>query len=147
MSDEKISQLCYHPSGQKIAVCNYWYDPTQRDLYLKENVYLPQLNNEVEHSEMQRYKDNFLSLKKLVLIGGPDDGTIIPWQAAHYSFWDANMTIVPYNEQQYYKNDSFGLRTLNETGRLFFETRANTIHHAWIHNHTIYDEVIKPYLY
>ena len=27
------------------------------------------------------YKENFLRLKKLVLVGGPDDGVITPWQS------------------------------------------------------------------
>lgn len=29
------------------------------------------------------YKTNFLRIKKLVLIGGPDDGVITPWQSRY----------------------------------------------------------------
>ena len=29
------------------------------------------------------YKTNFLKLQKLVLIGGPDDGVITPWQSRY----------------------------------------------------------------
>ncbi len=31
------------------------------------------------------FKSNFLNLKQLVLIGGPDDGVITPWQSRHVS--------------------------------------------------------------
>ena len=30
------------------------------------------------------FKNNFLRLKKLVLVGGPDDGVITPWQSRYF---------------------------------------------------------------
>ena len=47
------------------------------DLYEKDNVFLPALENPRNSS----YKSNFVKLEKLVLIGGPDDGVITPWQS------------------------------------------------------------------
>lgn len=43
--------------------------------------YLPYINNEISGSYNKEYRKNFLKLKKLVLIGGPDDGVITPWQS------------------------------------------------------------------
>ena len=37
-----------------------------------------QYNSVFNHAE---WKQNFLRIKKLVLIGGPDDGVITPWQS------------------------------------------------------------------
>lgn len=33
------------------------------------------------HTSISEWKKNFLKIKKLVLIGGPDDGVITPWQS------------------------------------------------------------------
>lgn len=32
------------------------------------------------------WREHFLDIKKLVLIGGPDDGVITPWQSRYQSF-------------------------------------------------------------
>jgi len=32
-------------------------------------------------TEYEKFKENFLRIKNLVLIGGPDDGVITPWQS------------------------------------------------------------------
>ena len=93
-----------------------------------------------------RYKDNFVNLEQLVLVGGPDDGTIIPWQSAHYGFYDENLNIVPFYEQPTYLNDSYGMRTINEAEKLVIKLIPGVVHAQWILNRTVYEEAIKPYL-
>ena len=67
------------------------------------------------------YKSNFVKLENLVLIGGPDDGVITPWQSryvhfvgiyfrdlfhktltscSHFGFYDENLNVQPYQNQQ-----------------------------------------------
>jgi len=36
---------------------------------------------------------------RLVLIGGPDDGVITPWQSSFFGFYDANETVLEMEEQ------------------------------------------------
>ncbi|XP_063720986.1 lysosomal thioesterase PPT2-A-like isoform X2 [Symsagittifera roscoffensis] len=146
LTKEEVYHICYRNLGQTISVCNYWTDPTEREKYLKYNYYLPPLNNELPHASAQRYKENFLKLKKLVLVGGPDDGTIIPWQSAHYTFYDKNLTVLPYYNQPTYIQDSYGLRTLNERGGVDVHMMPGVEHTQWIQNRTVYETVIKPYL-
>ena len=53
-------------------------DPNFIADYLDYNVFLPKLNYPTDDS---KYKENFMAIKDLVLIGGPDDGVITPWQS------------------------------------------------------------------
>lgn len=69
------------------------------------------------------YKPNFEKLENLVLLGGPDDGVITPWQSrcinfieihvlvfslcfiiisslSHFGFYDENLNVQPYQSQQ-----------------------------------------------
>uniref|UniRef100_A0A8B9G9M9 Uncharacterized protein n=1 Tax=Amazona collaria TaxID=241587 RepID=A0A8B9G9M9_9PSIT len=39
------------------------------------------------------WKRNLLRIRSLVLIGGPDDGVITPWQSSFFGFYDANETV------------------------------------------------------
>ena len=83
---EEVYHFCYKDVGQKVSICNYWQDPNQKDLYLQESIYLPYINNEIEHDNSQRYKANFVNLSRVILVGGPDDGVIQPWQSAQYRY-------------------------------------------------------------
>ena len=62
-------------------------DPHQVDLYQKRNTYLPALNGlapltKINGSSLSTdFKTNFLKLEHLVMIGGPHDGVITPWQS------------------------------------------------------------------
>ncbi|XP_072530398.1 lysosomal thioesterase PPT2 isoform X2 [Salminus brasiliensis] len=74
--------ICYTSVGQRISICNYWNDPHHRDMYVNSSDYLALLNNERPNPNCTEWKQNFLRIKKLVLIGGPDDGVITPWQSS-----------------------------------------------------------------
>ncbi|KAM4600852.1 lysosomal thioesterase PPT2-like isoform 2-T2 [Polymixia lowei] len=76
-----VYRICYNRYGQKVSICDYWNDPHHRDRYLQSNSFLPLLNGEKPHNLMEAWRKNFLRVKKLVLIGGPDDGVITPWQS------------------------------------------------------------------
>ena len=86
-------------------------DPYHQDLYRKQCVFLPVLNDGSNPGRLHNqlpgtiwcltpyllfshcadYKKNFLALEQLVLIGGPDDGVITPWQ----SRWDITLPLMP----------------------------------------------------
>ncbi|XP_026884335.2 lysosomal thioesterase PPT2 isoform X1 [Electrophorus electricus] len=89
-----IYRVCYTSLGQRISICNYWNDPHHREMYVNSSDYLALLNNERPHPNSTVWKENFLRIKKLVLIGGPDDGVIMPWQSSHFGFYDDNETVV-----------------------------------------------------
>lgn len=74
-------ELFYSRVGQLTSVGNYWNDPRRQMLYHQYNVFLPYINNELKSANSSRYRNNLIKLDRMILIGGPDDGVITPWQS------------------------------------------------------------------
>lgn len=136
----------YTKEGQLISVGNYWNDPHHHKLFLNKSIFLPYLNNEIKHNETYRYKKNFMHIKQLILIGGPDDGIICPWQSSQFGFYTKNEEVLPMNKQWIYNEDVFGLRTLDKRNAIKILTMAGVNHYQWHKNYTIIDNFILPYL-
>jgi palmitoyl-protein thioesterase len=139
-------ELFYSRVGQKTSVGNYWNDPKQRELYLKYSQLLPYVNNEILTTNSTMYRDNLLKLEQMILIGGPDDDVITPWESAHFGFFNVNLTVVPMKERLIYQEDSIGLKTLDDTGKLKIVTVPGIKHVFWHLNRTLIDEVVVPNL-
>ena len=122
------------------------FDAKQFQYYLNASEILPYLNNEILTHSSARYKANFENVKQMVLLGGPNDGVILPWQSSQYAFFDQSFKIVPMEDQPVYKGNLFGLKTLKERGSLYNCVRNGVEHHYWIRNYTVYEECIKPYI-
>lgn len=111
-----IRKICYN------SCCFSCADPHHRSSYLQSNKFLALLNGDTPHKDMKRkndltrpvckctlccmhkhntflhftssvWRENFLRIKKLVLIGGPDDGVITPWQSRLVLFSTADIFI------------------------------------------------------
>ena len=61
-----------------------------------------------------------MSVDKFVLFGSPKDGLISPWQSAWFGVFaaDSETDIEYMEERDVYINDTFGLKTMNEQGRI-----------------------------
>ncbi|XP_035991397.1 lysosomal thioesterase PPT2 isoform X4 [Fundulus heteroclitus] len=143
---EYVYLLCYNKMGQDISVCDYWNDPHHRADYLSGNTFLPLLNGEKPHMFMKEWRDNFLRIKKLVMIGGPDDGVITPWQSSHYGFYNASEYVVEMKNQEFYKNDTFGLKTLDARGDVSVCVQSGVEHTHWHSNITVFNNCIEKWL-
>ncbi|KAM9353546.1 lysosomal thioesterase PPT2-A-like [Symphorus nematophorus] len=141
-----LFHFCYNRVGQKVSICNYWNDPHQTARYLQDNSFLPLLNGDRPHNAMKVWRGNFLRIKKLVLIGGPDDGVITPWQSSHFGFYDSNEKIVEMRNQGFYKNDTFGLKTLDTRGDLSVCVHSGVKHTQWHSNFTVFTSCIEKWL-
>uniref|UniRef100_A0AAV2MFH9 palmitoyl-CoA hydrolase n=1 Tax=Knipowitschia caucasica TaxID=637954 RepID=A0AAV2MFH9_KNICA len=75
-------------------------DPHNRDLYLEKDDFLPLINGETQHKDLPEWKKNFLQIKKMVLIGGPDDGVITPWQSSLFGFYNKKREVVEMKNQE-----------------------------------------------
>ncbi|XP_056300658.1 lysosomal thioesterase PPT2-like [Pseudoliparis swirei] len=142
----KVFRVCYSSVGQKVSVCDYWNDPHQRYRYLQSNTFLPMLNGERPHLLQKEWRENFLLIKKLVLIGGPDDGVITPWQSSHFGFYDIDENIVEMRNQEFYKSDRFGLKTLAARGDVSVCVRSGVKHVEWHSNRTVFTGCIERWL-
>lgn len=73
--------LFYSYAGQHTSVGNYWNDPYQQQLYFNFSSFLPYINNEIKTMNTSRFRENFLQTDEVVLIGGPHDDVITPWES------------------------------------------------------------------
>ena len=143
---ETAFEIFYSKIGQHTSVGNYWNDPHHQELYYKYNNFLPYVNNERNLTNGATFKDGITKLKRLVLVGGPDDGVITPWQSSHFGYYETNETVVEMRDRPIYKDDTIGLKTLDGSGRLTLITVPNVPHVEWHKNMSIVDEFLLPYL-
>ena len=66
----------------------------------------------------EKEKEKFKNLTSLVLIGFEDDKMISPKETAEFGVFDKKFNVLKMNETDEYKSDSFGLKTLNEEGKI-----------------------------
>ncbi|XP_041963465.1 lysosomal thioesterase PPT2-like isoform X2 [Alosa sapidissima] len=114
----EIYHFCYTRWGQRVSICNYW----------------------------NGWRENVLRIKTLILIGGPDDGVITPWQSSLFGFYDKNENIVGMKDMDWYIKDVFGLKTLHSRGDLKEYIYSGVLHTKWHANYTVYNESIDEWL-
>lgn len=150
--------------------------PTLND-WVDSNTFLPMINNVNKCgsakaiAEQQRRKNNFLKLKAAHFFASPGDDCVSPWQNSIFGRYNEveslekietefeSLKIVDMHETTEYKEDSFGLKTLNERGGLHLHVVLNVPHCGWIvdtplssdptqvcHFTTIFNEHIRPAL-
>lgn len=89
-------------------------------------------------------------LQRLVLIGGPDDGVISPWQSSQFGVLDSAGEVVPLRERRqddiFSDDDRIGLRQLDVTGRIVEYTVPGVGHHEWHCNEQVLKECIIDWL-
>lgn len=120
--DRSLGSLAYTPSVQDhLAQANYFRDPHRIDEYKEAGLFLPDLNNEGEKVNTT-YQKNFATLSKLVLIKALSDTEVVPAESEWFGFYKDGSTdeetIMPMEETPWYNLDSFGLKTLVQTGRV-----------------------------
>ncbi|KAG2181595.1 hypothetical protein INT44_008410, partial [Umbelopsis vinacea] len=110
-----------------IIQAQYYKDPKNYDggwlttLYLNKNIFLPDINNEFLLHRNKTYKQNLLSLNKLVLIKFAEDETVRPAESAWFWFFNEEGDLIPLEDQPLYTKDWLGLKKLNEDGKIDFE--------------------------
>ena len=144
---QRICLLNRFPYRPFFTLCDYWRDPSHEHLYLRSTSYLTYLNNQVVHTRSEDFKRNFLDLERLVLIGGPKDGVVSPWQSAFFGFFDSKMDVKPFYEQGFYINDTFGLRTLERERKVNISIWSDVKHSEWLTSYDVYKSSIKPFLH
>uniref|UniRef100_A0A1I8NJL8 palmitoyl-CoA hydrolase n=1 Tax=Musca domestica TaxID=7370 RepID=A0A1I8NJL8_MUSDO len=124
-------ELFYSKVGQHTSVGNYWNDPHKQDMYLKFSVFLPYINNEIISGNSTDFKAALTSLDKFILIGGPNDGVITPWQSSHFGYYNDSLDVIPLNERKIYTSDDIGLKTLADHGKLIIIVKPFVHHLTW----------------
>jgi len=145
ITTEFAYELLYNSVVQSwFSASNYWHDPHEEAMYLANVIFLPIVNNETTtNGNSTVWKRNFIKTKTVALFGGPDDGTIQPWQSCFFSFWNKNQqAIVPMEAEDIYVKDWIGLHTLDKSGRLFQVQVSGVTHGQFIRNTTFISKYV-----
>lgn len=120
---ELLGALAYYPFVQEhLAQANYFRDPYKIDKYLAGDWFLADINN--EQTVVPSYNERWASLNSVCLVKALGDTVVVPNDSEWFGFfkdgtfeevWDTK-------EAPWYVNDSFGLKTLDTAGKLFFNT-------------------------
>jgi len=129
--------------GQFTSVGDMWRDPNHLEKFLKDDKFIPKYT-EYATADM---KSNFLKLQHAVFCVGSGpayDGGIEPWQTGA---WGSVVDGVMLNmtQRDFYINDTFGLRTLDETGRLNLTIVPNVTHGDWTFDERIIEKYVLPW--
>ena len=86
-------------------------------------LFLPDINNE-RSTKNATYKANFLKLRKLILVKAAKDTTVHPRESEWFGAYQDNSRslVLLMNATTWYKDDSFGLRSLHSEGKIVFKT-------------------------
>jgi len=86
---------------------------------LKDSIYLPYINNEKPHALSAQYKQRFSSLNRVELVKFGADTIIYPSESTHFGSFDLDGKVHHMKDTDLYKNDTIGLRYLDENDRLY----------------------------
>ena len=132
-------------SQDTISDFNMWRDPYHLEEFYKYDKFLPGFTDNATAA----MKANFVRLKKAVFCvgsGSSYDGGIEPWQTGAWGFPDSSGAMVDMHDQPVYKEDTFGLRTLDESGRLNITIVPGARHGDWTGNEDIIKTWVLPHL-
>lgn len=139
------------------SAANLFRSPAQAS-WIDWNPFLPELNNLDACSnssctaDQASRKANFLKLKKAYFLGSPRDGVIAPFQSAmlgQYSNVSSadqiksrfeKLKILPLIKGTEYMNDTYGVRTLFQSGRLTLRRVENVPHECWVRDTRFHDD-------
>jgi palmitoyl-protein thioesterase len=125
-----------------IGPAGYFRVSNHLENYKESNSLLLDINNQGKTFD-EEAKNRFKSLDLMVLIAFKRDTMISPKESAHFGEYDDNHKLVDMKDTEFYKNDLFGLKTLDE---------ANKIKKFWVddlhcrYNFVDIDMYIIPYI-
>ena len=96
----------------------YHRDHNNFESYLEHSAFLPYLNNEKYHAKTNMNKQRFESLNHLLMVKFMYDPIIYPMESAFFGEINSDGKEVPMEQTTIYQQNTFGLRTLNESGRI-----------------------------
>ena len=113
---------CAHrlaPYTARLSFADYWKDPSDQATYLERSRWLADVNNERE-SRNDDYKRRMTTLERYVLVEAVNDTTVAPHVSESHGFyaWGSSAQILGLRETPGYLQDTIGVRTLDEGGRL-----------------------------
>ena len=117
----------YGPIAQStLSFAGYWRDPTHLVRYQLFSSFLPVLNGE---KPLKRNK-YLQALTNFAMVFSPNDEIIKPPTSGIFETFNADLSVLPLENNPIYTEDWIGLKLLNETGRLHtHQTNCTHVEH------------------
>jgi len=150
MTLDESHNILYSWLLQETSIGNMWQDPFYEDEYLKYNKFLSKYNGlTASADDLAKFKANFMRLHTATFYTGSFndteyDGGIEPWQSGVWGYYEknSNLTFQSMKERDLYKEDLFGLKSLDEAGNLTLMSLPAVSHTTWLSTNFIIDYVI-----
>ncbi|KAI9488597.1 Alpha/Beta hydrolase protein [Zychaea mexicana] len=126
----------------RVIQAQYFKDPRNIQGYLERNIFLPNINNELQDARNTTYRDNLAALDAFVMVRFADDAMVKPGETAWFWTYAEDGVLVPLVNQTLYKEDWLGLRKLG--GRLKFLVSPGQ--HMQISDEFFEAQIVWPYL-
>ncbi|OZJ02023.1 hypothetical protein BZG36_05227 [Bifiguratus adelaidae] len=126
-----------------VVQAQYYKDWQNLEAYLKNNIFLPDINNELP-AKNSTYAKHLQRLHTFVMIQFDKDITVKPAGSAWFDYYNASGILVPLKDQPLYKEDWIGLMALDKQDRLVFKTCPGA--HMQFTLDYFVEEVLWPYL-
>jgi palmitoyl-protein thioesterase len=127
---ELVAEAAYSDLVQRhVFQANYLRDPLNIAQFRRKCTWLADMNGECRSDEEHKqlalvYKTNFIRTKKMLLVRAMRDTMIFPSMSEWFGAYEDGGydRVLSMNETEWYKRDSFGLRTMFERGAISFST-------------------------
>jgi palmitoyl-protein thioesterase len=117
-----------------IGPSNYYRDHNNIIEYTEKAAFLPYLNNEKDHAKSNTNKKRFESLNFLTLVKFLKDPIIFPRESSWFGDTTKEGKVIPMEETRLYKENLFGLKTLDEEGRIL-RKEIDGLHLQFVNEH------------
>jgi palmitoyl-protein thioesterase len=150
LTDVAATKLFYTKILQdEFSGANYWHSPLNGQLpYQTHCAFLPYVNNVVQSSNSARHKTNFMRLRKAVFFSSPADGFVQPYESELFGFFATNSESqrIPMQQQDFYINDSFGLKSMMQAGKIILKSVDGIAHANWLRDKQNFVANVLPFL-
>jgi len=115
-----VRKFVYFPFIQNtFGPAGYFRHPSEYETYLKHSVFLPDLNNESNHTSFTSSPTHSLNtIQNMMLVMFSEDTMLFPKETAWFQQMNAEGDLLPLNSTKFYQSDYIGLKSLDEAGRV-----------------------------
>jgi len=121
----------FHPAS-------YFRDVDDLPTYLKNSIFLPQINNEKDFSASR--KQQMLNLNKAVFTMTTEDEVVYPKESAIFGELQWDGSVLPRDQTDMWKKDLLGLKQMEDEGRAVFLSKEGPHIHIsaeWFDEHIL----------
>jgi len=114
-----VKRMVYFGAIQDyVGPAGYFRDPNHLQEYLEYSVFLPYVNN--EKNATNEINARFTQLNAAMFVMFSEDTMIYPKETAWFWELQADGSVLPLNQTEFYDNDYIGLKTLDQAGKVEF---------------------------